>query len=231
MKPVNCPLSQGYNANPGYYAKFKLRLRNGGKGHEGWDFACKSSTPIRAAHSGVVKYAGWLGNYGIYIGLQHDKGYGTGYSHIKKGGIKVRVGQRVKEGQVIGYVGSTGNVTGPHLHWNYYRRYGTWVYDHPAELLRKQAGRSNAIHELYLRVLGRRADRAGLIAYRYRRAAAIESSLFRSKEYRRKAHALYNERYGVPKTADRKRARNKTIQEKARLHVGIPELKRRLKRK
>lgn len=133
MRPVSCPISQGYGVNCGYYKQFNLKLRNGSSCHEGIDYACPAGTPVKAAHAGTVRYRGVLGNYGNYIGLQADNGSGTGYAHLQ--GFNVSNGQRVAEGQVIGYVGSSGNSSGPHLHFNYYRQYGVWVYDNPDELL------------------------------------------------------------------------------------------------
>lgn len=140
--PVNSPVTQAYGVNCGYYSQFNLKLRNGTSCHEGWDYAAPYGTPVRAAHSGTVRYRGALGNYGNYVGLQHDSGYGTGYSHLSS--FNVSNGQRVNEGDVIGYVGSTGNSTGPHLHFNYYRQYGTWVYDNPNELFGVQSEQMDA---------------------------------------------------------------------------------------
>lgn len=132
-QPVVGPESQAYGANCGYYAQFHMHLRNGSSCHEGDDFAVPVGTPVRAAHSGTVRYAGWLGYYGNYVGIQSPEGYGTGYAHLSQ--INVSVGQNVSEGQVIGRSGNTGNSSGPHLHFNYFRQYGNWVYDNPDELL------------------------------------------------------------------------------------------------
>lgn len=134
-RPVSCPVTQGYRANCSYYAKFNLKLRDGSSCHEGIDYGCKCGTEVKAAHAGTVRYAGNLGNYGNYIGIQASDGSGTGYAHLYT--IAVKVGQQVAEGQVIGTVGSTGNSTGCHLHFNYYRQYGVWVYDNPDELFAK----------------------------------------------------------------------------------------------
>lgn len=138
-QPVIAPISQVYGANCAYYKQFKLLLRSGGSCHEGTDFAVPVGTPIRAVHSGTVRYAGLLGAYGNYIGLQAPEGYGTGYGHLSK--LLVAPGQRVNEGDVIGLSGGavgaygSGNSSGPHLHFNFFREYGTWVYDSPDEIL------------------------------------------------------------------------------------------------
>jgi len=83
--------------------------------HEGIDIAAASGTPIAAAESGRVIYAGWYGGYGNYISIDHGGGVSTGYGHCSA--IYVSVGQDVARGQAVGAVGSTGNSTGPHLHF------------------------------------------------------------------------------------------------------------------
>jgi murein DD-endopeptidase MepM/ murein hydrolase activator NlpD len=83
--------------------------------HTGVDIAASQGTPIKAAGDGVVKMAGSNGGYGNWTLVDHGGGLATGYGHQSR--IAVSVGQRVSTGQVIGYVGSTGASTGPHLHW------------------------------------------------------------------------------------------------------------------
>ncbi|MGB1953376.1 MAG: peptidoglycan DD-metalloendopeptidase family protein [Candidatus Puniceispirillum sp.] len=85
--------------------------------HKGVDFAAPPGTPIIAAGSGVVREAGWRGSYGRYIRIRHNSTYDTAYAHMKSIARGVRAGSRVQQGQVIGYVGSTGRSTGPHLHY------------------------------------------------------------------------------------------------------------------
>lgn len=88
--------------------------------HYGTDFANGCGSPIYAANAGTVDYAGGNGNYGNYIRIQHGGGVGTGYAHIRDGGILVRSGQRVDSGQVIAYAGNTGRSFGCHLHFEVY---------------------------------------------------------------------------------------------------------------
>ncbi len=83
--------------------------------HGGVDIANWPGTPIYATASGVVKYAGWKGGYGIVVVLQHKYGYETVYGHLSR--EIVRVGQKVRKGQLIAYMGRTGRATGPHLHY------------------------------------------------------------------------------------------------------------------
>lgn len=83
--------------------------------HKGVDFAAPSGTPIQAAGDGVVEVAGWHGGYGNYVRIRHASNYSTAYAHMSRIGVKA--GQRVKQGQVVGNVGSTGVSTGAHLHY------------------------------------------------------------------------------------------------------------------
>lgn len=85
------------------------------KMHKGTDFGAPTGTPIFAAGDGTVSRAGWHGGYGKYVSIKHNGTYTTAYGHMSA--INVKPGQRVKQGQVIGRVGSTGNSTGPHLHF------------------------------------------------------------------------------------------------------------------
>ena len=87
------------------------------KMHRGTDFAAPMGTPIMASGSGIVKKAGWCGGGGNCIVIKHNSTYQTIYAHMSKFAKGVRSGVRVKQGQIIGYVGSTGKSTGPHLHY------------------------------------------------------------------------------------------------------------------
>jgi len=83
--------------------------------HHGLDYAAPYGTPVYAVASGKVVFAGWKGSYGKLIRIKHANGYKTGYGHLSR--IRVRRGKRVKQGEIIGYVGSTGLSTGSHLHF------------------------------------------------------------------------------------------------------------------
>jgi murein DD-endopeptidase MepM/ murein hydrolase activator NlpD len=87
------------------------------KMHRGLDFAAPQGTPIFAAGDGVVKFAGRKGGYGNYVRIEHNGTYSTAYAHMHRIAKGARPGQRVKQGEKIGYVGSTGRSTGPHLHY------------------------------------------------------------------------------------------------------------------
>ncbi|MFM5929607.1 MAG: M23 family metallopeptidase [Novosphingobium sp.] len=87
--------------------------------HAGVDFGASWGSPIRATASGVVSYAGRHGGHGNYVRIDHGGGLGTGYGHMSS--IVAWAGSRVQAGQIIGYVGSTGLSTGPHLHYEMYR--------------------------------------------------------------------------------------------------------------
>ena len=85
--------------------------------HRGLDFAVPTGTPILAAGTGHIEYAGWNGNYGRYIRIRHNATYKTAYAHLSRLASGIRNGRQVQQGEVIGYVGSTGRSTGPHLHY------------------------------------------------------------------------------------------------------------------
>jgi murein DD-endopeptidase MepM/ murein hydrolase activator NlpD len=85
--------------------------------HQGTDFAAPTGTPIMASGSGVIERASWFGAYGKFIMIRHNSTYKTAYAHLSGFAKGVRSGSRVQQGQVIGYVGSTGRSTGPHLHY------------------------------------------------------------------------------------------------------------------
>ena len=86
-----------------------------GRMHEGLDIAASYGAPISAASSGTVIYAGWMGGYGNLVVIDHGGGLATAYGH--QSSIAVSSGSQVSQGQTIGYVGSTGHSTGPHLHF------------------------------------------------------------------------------------------------------------------
>lgn len=98
--------------------------------HPGIDIAVDYGTPVYASAAGYVQQAGWYGGYGKYIRLGHDFGYETAYGHMSR--LAVSAGSFVKKGEVIGYVGSTGYSTGPHLHFEILK-YGEQV--NPSSLM------------------------------------------------------------------------------------------------
>lgn len=87
------------------------------KMHRGVDFAAPSGTPIMAAGDGVVESAGYSSSYGNLVVLHHNGTYETAYAHMSHIARGIRPGQRIHQGQLIGYVGATGRATGPHLHY------------------------------------------------------------------------------------------------------------------
>lgn len=89
------------------------------RAHKGTDYAASTGTPIKATGDGKVIHAGVKGGYGNAVVIQHSQGYKTLYAHMSKFG-PFKVGSRVKQGDIIGYVGSTGLATGPHLHYEFY---------------------------------------------------------------------------------------------------------------
>jgi murein DD-endopeptidase MepM/ murein hydrolase activator NlpD len=110
-KPVNNAIMRspfGYRRHPilGYV-----------KMHTGVDWATAYGTPIFASGNGVVETAGWEGGYGNYVKLKHNNGYETAYGHMSAFAKGLEPGKRVRQGQVIGFVGSTGQSTGAHVHY------------------------------------------------------------------------------------------------------------------
>lgn len=103
-------ISSGFTTGKRYVQAF-----NTSTGHRAIDYAAPTGTPIRAVGDGTVIQAGWNGSYGNFVSIRHNETYTTNYAHQSK--IAVRVGQKVKQGDTIGYVGSTGFSTGPHLHY------------------------------------------------------------------------------------------------------------------
>jgi murein DD-endopeptidase MepM/ murein hydrolase activator NlpD len=87
--------------------------------HEGVDYAADYGTPVRATADGIVTRAGRDGGYGNLIELRHANGIRTRYGHLSAFARGLRVGQRIAQGETIGYVGSTGLSTGPHLHYEF----------------------------------------------------------------------------------------------------------------
>lgn len=90
--------------------------------HRGTDFAAPIGTPILAAGEGTIVRAGPFSSFGNYVRIRHANGYETAYAHMSRFARGIRAGSRVRQGQIIGYVGTTGRSTGPHLHYEVLRR-------------------------------------------------------------------------------------------------------------
>jgi murein DD-endopeptidase MepM/ murein hydrolase activator NlpD len=95
--------------------------------HRGVDFAAPTGTPIMATGDGVVAFSGWRGELGNLVEIRHPNGWLTRYGHMSRFAAGVRTGTRVRQGQIIGYVGMTGVATGPHCHYEMVRPGGQWV--------------------------------------------------------------------------------------------------------
>lgn len=96
------------------------------RAHQGVDYAADVGTPIRAVGEGVVEKSGWNGGSGNFVKIRHNSTYETSYSHLSAYGAGVKAGVKVRQGQIIGYVGQTGLATGPHLHFAFYDK-GTYI--------------------------------------------------------------------------------------------------------
>ncbi|MBQ8032891.1 MAG: M23 family metallopeptidase, partial [Elusimicrobiaceae bacterium] len=83
--------------------------------HLGIDYAAPAGTPVQAVADGTVKFAGWKGGFGNFVEIHHANDYTTMYGHLKSFGKGVKAGARIKQGATVGYIGSTGLSTGPHL--------------------------------------------------------------------------------------------------------------------
>jgi len=92
------------------------------RAHQGVDFGAGSGTPVLAAGDGVVVKAGRWGGYGNWLQIRHSGGWDTGYAHLSRYAKGVRPGMKVRQGQVVAYVGTTGLSTGPHLHYEVWQR-------------------------------------------------------------------------------------------------------------
>ncbi len=103
----------------GYNLARRHPVLNTIRAHRGVDFAAPVGTPIKAAGSGRVQFRGTMGGYGNTVILSHSGGVTTLYAHMSRFGRNLKVGDRVQQGEVIGYIGMTGLATGPHLHYEY----------------------------------------------------------------------------------------------------------------
>jgi murein DD-endopeptidase MepM/ murein hydrolase activator NlpD len=102
-------------SNSRYHPLLKLS-----RPHYGIDYAASAGTPIRAVGDGVVSRAEWSSSYGNVVEIKHSRGYSSKYAHMRAFAHGLRAGTRIKQGDVIGYVGMTGLATGPHLHYEFH---------------------------------------------------------------------------------------------------------------
>ena len=111
--PSRMPV-EGIHLTSGYGMRYHPVL-GGRRAHKGVDLAGPTGTPIHATADGVVGKAEWFSSYGLYVALEHGADIETRYGHMSR--LNVAAGQRVRKGDVIGYIGTTGRSTGPHLHY------------------------------------------------------------------------------------------------------------------
>ena len=114
--PKGCPV-EGSISSP--YGKRENPITGNEGFHSGIDISASPGAPILATAEGVVSHSGWTPHSGNVVVLEHGCGFSTIYAHNKKNAVKL--GQKVKRGEVIGYVGSTGNSTGPHVHYEVWK--------------------------------------------------------------------------------------------------------------
>ena len=129
VTPSQWPTDGGYISSP-FGGRSNPFSGYGRDWHPGIDIAVDYGTPVYASAAGYVEQSGWYGGYGKYVRLSHDFGYETAYGHMSR--LAVEAGSFVKKGEVIGYVGSTGYSTGPHLHFEILK-YGEQV--NPSSLM------------------------------------------------------------------------------------------------
>ena len=115
MRSLRWPLTDVL-VNSGYGPR-RHPILGGTRRHAGVDLPASSGTQVRAAADGVVRYFGRNGSYGRFIRLDHGFGLETAYGHLRRYALSLRRNARVRRGEVIGYVGSSGLSTGPHLHY------------------------------------------------------------------------------------------------------------------
>ena len=117
---MRTPLERGFRVSSSYGFR-RHPIAGYRKMHQGIDFAAGTGTPVVAPADGVVVEARRWGGYGNWLRIRHSNGLETGYGHLSRYASGMRAGQRVRQGQVVAYVGSTGASTGPHLHYEIWR--------------------------------------------------------------------------------------------------------------
>jgi murein DD-endopeptidase MepM/ murein hydrolase activator NlpD len=132
--PMDSPVEEGYiSSSFGWRKHPKTGKRDF---HPGVDIAAWPGTPVRAPSDGIVSFSGWSGGSGKLVVIEHGFGFTTAYAHNKK--ITVKVAQKVSRGDIIAYVGSTGNTTGPHVH------YEVWLDKKPVNPIKYIRSKKNA---------------------------------------------------------------------------------------
>lgn len=126
--------------------------------HHGTDFGARKGTPLLAVYGGKVTYAGRMGGYGKVVKIRHPRGYESLYAHQSR--IRVHRGEQVKKGQIIGYVGSTGRSTGPHLHFGL-KRYRKWV--DPMKHLERESMNKSKYNKIVIK--NAKKNKTKLLAY------------------------------------------------------------------
>jgi murein DD-endopeptidase MepM/ murein hydrolase activator NlpD len=117
---MRTPLERGFRISSSFGFR-RHPIAGFRKMHQGIDFAAGMGTPVVAPADGVVVEARRWGGYGNWLRIRHPNGLETGYGHLSRYASGIRAGQRVRQGQVVAYVGSTGASTGPHLHYEIWR--------------------------------------------------------------------------------------------------------------
>jgi murein DD-endopeptidase MepM/ murein hydrolase activator NlpD len=126
--PDGMPLKKSFFRTPVKFTRISSRFSNRRwhpvlkrtRAHKGVDYAAPKGTPIIATGDGTVEFRGWKGGYGRVVYLKHGRKYRTVYGHMAKFAKGLGTGDRVKQGQIIGYVGQSGLATGPHLHYEFH---------------------------------------------------------------------------------------------------------------
>mgnify|MGYP002735253407 CR=1 FL=1 len=114
-EPVKRPLAMSHLRFTSGFGMREHPILGGMRAHDGVDIGARTGTPIIATGDGIVEAAGWRGGYGLSVTLRHAGSIETRYGHMSR--VAVSAGQSVSKGQIIGFVGSTGSSTGPHLHY------------------------------------------------------------------------------------------------------------------
>ncbi len=124
--------------------------------HKGIDFAGPTGTPIRAAGAGTIRNKGWTGGYGRYIRIKHNNTYDTAYAHMSRYHPSIKQGGKVRQGQIIGYIGTSGRSTGPHLHYEVLKN---GVHINPAQTLNLGSNRLAGADLSKFRAMVKRYDK------------------------------------------------------------------------